>query len=168
MKKAIAFLLALALLCPELLTACSGSDTVTINVYNWGEYIDDEVMDVNEAFYEKTGIKVNYKTFDTNESMYTLISSGAADYDVVFPSDYMVGKMIKEGCWRSWISTTSPTINTSVTSTRTWPTTRRTSTPSPIPGAPWVSFITRNTWILRTWRNRAGISCGTRNTRARS
>jgi len=97
MKKAIAFLLALALLCPALLTACSGSDTVTINVYNWGEYIDDEVMDVNEAFYEKTGIKVNYKTFDTNESMYTLISSGAADYDVVFPSDYMVGKMIKEG-----------------------------------------------------------------------
>lgn len=45
--------------------------------------------------------EVNYKTFENNESMYALLSSGAADYDVVFPSDYMVGKMINEGSWRS-------------------------------------------------------------------
>ena len=61
-------------------------ETVTLNVYNWGEYIDDEILDVNRLFEEETGIRVNYKTFDSNESMYTLISSGAADYDVVFPS----------------------------------------------------------------------------------
>lgn len=73
------------------------NETVTLNVYNWGEYIDDEILDVNRLFEEETGIRVNYKTFDSNESMYTLISSGAADYDVVFPSDYMVGKMIDEG-----------------------------------------------------------------------
>jgi len=69
---------------------------VTLNVYNWGEYIDDELVDVNSAFTHMTGIEVNYKTFDSNEDMYALISSGAADYDVVIPSDYMIGKMIKE------------------------------------------------------------------------
>ncbi|MBO5798355.1 MAG: spermidine/putrescine ABC transporter substrate-binding protein [Clostridia bacterium] len=96
--KRIVFLLILALLLPFSLCACSPEEEVgTLNVYNWGEYIDDEILDVNEAFYEETGIKVNYKTFDSNESMYTLISTGAADYDVVFPSDYMVGRMIKEG-----------------------------------------------------------------------
>ncbi len=84
------------------IVGCSASnveegDTVVLNVYNWGEYIDDEILDVNRLFEEETGIRVNYKTFDSNESMYTLISSGAADYDVVFPSDYMVGKMIDEG-----------------------------------------------------------------------
>lgn len=75
----------------------SNTDMTTLNVYNWGEYIDDEVLDVNELFEQETGIKVNYKTFDSNESMYTLLSSGAAEYDVIFPSDYMVGKMISEG-----------------------------------------------------------------------
>ncbi len=73
---------------------------VTINVYNWGEYIDDEILDVNAAFTYVTGIEVNYKTFENNESMYALISSGAADYDIIIPSDYMVGKMIDEGMLR--------------------------------------------------------------------
>ena len=68
---------------------------VTLNVYNWGEYIDDELLQVNRAFTHITGIEVNYKTFDSNEDMFALISSGAADYDVVVPSDYMVGKMIE-------------------------------------------------------------------------
>ena len=72
-------------------------DTVTLNVYNWGEYIDDEILDVNALFEEETGIKVNYKTFESNESMYTILESGAAEYDVVIPSDYMIGKMIQEG-----------------------------------------------------------------------
>ncbi len=97
MKK-IAVLLA-AVLTAGLFAGCSGGDggTVTLNVYNWGEYIDDEIFKVNDKFTEETGIKVNYQTYDNNESMYTIISSGAAEYDVVFPSDYMVGKMIDEG-----------------------------------------------------------------------
>jgi len=73
------------------------STGVTLNVYNWGEYIDDEVLDVNEGFTYITGIDINYKTFENNESMYALLSSAAADYDVLFPSDYMVGKLIEEG-----------------------------------------------------------------------
>ena len=73
---------------------------MTLNVYNWGEYISngsDDSLDVVSAFEDLTGIKVNYTTFDSNESMYAKLKSGAADYDVVIPSDYMVAKMIAEG-----------------------------------------------------------------------
>ena len=92
-----AWLLVFAL-CFGMFGGCAGDDgTVTINVYNWGEYIDDEILDVNKLFEKETGIRVNYRTFENNETMYTLLSSGAAEYDVVFPSDYMVGRMIEEG-----------------------------------------------------------------------
>lgn len=73
---------------------------VTLNVYNWGLYISDgsdESVDVLEAFEELTGIKVNYTTYDTNESLYAKLKSGGANYDVIVPSDYMIGKMISEG-----------------------------------------------------------------------
>lgn len=73
---------------------------ITINVYNWGEYIstgvDGESMDVNAEFEALTGIKVNYTTFDTNEALYSKLKSGGANYDVIIPSDYMIGKMINE------------------------------------------------------------------------
>ena len=73
---------------------------VTLNVYNWGEYISngsDGSIDVVDAFERLTGISVNYTTFDSNESMYAKLKSGAASYDVIIPSDYMVAKMIDEG-----------------------------------------------------------------------
>ena len=57
---------------------------ITLNVYNWGLYISDGSdggMDINKEFEELTGIKVNYTTYDTNESMYAKIKSGGADYD---------------------------------------------------------------------------------------
>lgn len=76
------------------------ADTVTINVYNWGEYLPDGTdgsMDVNKEFTKATGIKVNYTTFDNNEEMYTKIANGGGDYDIIFPSDYMISKMIDEG-----------------------------------------------------------------------
>ena len=72
---------------------------VTLNVYNWGEYISngsDDSIDVVDAFEKLTGISVNYTTFDSNESMYAKLKSGAASYDVIIPSDYMVAKMIDE------------------------------------------------------------------------
>lgn len=71
----------------------------TLHVYNWGEYISDGSegsYDINEAFEALTGIKVVYDTFDSNESMYTLLKAGGAAYDVIFPSDYMIGKLISE------------------------------------------------------------------------
>ena len=70
------------------------SDTgVEINVYNWGEYIDSDLVD---QFYKETGIKVNYSTFSTNEDMYAKIKSGGVSYDVIVPSDYMIDRMITE------------------------------------------------------------------------
>ena len=73
---------------------------ITLNVANWGEYMsinDDEMIDVNEAFEALTGITVNYKTYASNETLYSKLLSGGATYDIVIPSDYMVSKMINEG-----------------------------------------------------------------------
>lgn len=73
---------------------------VTLNVYNWGEYISngaDGSLDVVRAFENLTGIRVNYTTYDTNESLYAKLKSGGGSYDVIIPSDYMVGKMAAEG-----------------------------------------------------------------------
>ena len=83
-----------------LFSGCKfGKDVITLNVYNWGEYISDgsdDLMDVNAQFEKEYGIRINYKTYESNESMYTLLESGAAEYDIVIPSDYMIGKMIEE------------------------------------------------------------------------
>ena len=75
-------------------------DNITLNVYNWGLYISDgsdDSINVLSAFEDLTGIKVNYTTFDSNESLYAKMKSGGASYDVIFPSEYMVGKMAAEG-----------------------------------------------------------------------
>lgn len=61
-------------------------------VYNWGEYIDDEVISM---FEEETGIKVIYDMFETNEEMYPVIDAGAVRYDAVCPSDYMIQRMVE-------------------------------------------------------------------------
>ncbi len=76
------------------LTGCgaSGGENGEVIVYNWGEYIDPETIDM---FEEETGIKVIYDEFETNETMYPKVESGAASYDVVCPSDYMISKMIE-------------------------------------------------------------------------
>ena len=76
------------------------NDRITLNVYNNGLYISDgsdDSVNVLTAFEELTGIKVNYTTYDSNESLYAKLKSGGVSYDVIFPSDYMVGKMISEG-----------------------------------------------------------------------
>ena len=64
-----------------------------ISVYNWGDYIEPEVIDIFEA---ETGIKVIYETFETNEDMYAKIAMGGSSYDVIIPSDYMIERMIQE------------------------------------------------------------------------
>ena len=61
-------------------------------VYNWGEYLDPEVLTM---FEEETGIDVVYEEFETNEILYPKISSGAIAYDVICPSDYMIQRMIE-------------------------------------------------------------------------
>ena len=63
-------------------------------VYNWGEYIDESVI---EEFEEETGIDVIYDLFETNEEMYPVVEAGGVAYDVVCPSDYMIQKMAENG-----------------------------------------------------------------------
>ena len=72
---------------------------ITINVYNWGEYISDGgegSINVVEEFEALTGIKVTYTTYETNEDLYAKLSSSNARYDIIIPSDYMIARMIKE------------------------------------------------------------------------
>lgn len=105
MKKRV-FALSLAVLtaASTLLSGCGGgpegsmppdgsgedSESNELFVYNWGEYIDEDVI---SQFEEETGIKVVYDLFETNEEMYPVIEAGAVNYDVVCPSDYMIQKM---------------------------------------------------------------------------
>ena len=60
-------------------------------MFNWYDYIDPAVIDM---FEEETGATVEYVNFTTNEEMYTKLEAGAANYDVIFPSDYMIERMI--------------------------------------------------------------------------
>ena len=64
-----------------------------VNVCSWGEYIDEELI---TQFEEETGILVNYQTAESNEALYSLLKSGAGDYDVIVPSDYMISQLIEE------------------------------------------------------------------------
>jgi len=76
-------------------------DDISINVYNWGEYIadgsDDGILDVNAEFTKLTGIKVNYSTYATNEELYAKLKGGGSSYDIIIPSEYMISRMISEG-----------------------------------------------------------------------
>lgn len=92
MKKVL-LLISLLLLSFTLFTGCAKETKEKVYVYNWGEYIDLEVLD---QFEEATGIEVVYEEFEQNEDMYPKIQSGAVQYDVVCPSDYMIRKMIDE------------------------------------------------------------------------
>lgn len=103
-KKFAAFIAALLFLIPAVpYAAATESDApktgVTINVYNWGEYISDgtdDSLDVNAEFTRRTGIEVNYETFESNETLYAKLVGGSASYDIIIPSDYMIAKMIHE------------------------------------------------------------------------
>ena len=94
----------------------ASTETLTLNVYNWGEYISDggeDSLDVNRAFeeyyedwyYEKYGkeikVNVNYTTYASNEDLYAKMKSGAADYDIIIPSDYMLQRLKNEGLLQS-------------------------------------------------------------------
>ncbi|MBQ7225140.1 MAG: extracellular solute-binding protein [Clostridia bacterium] len=90
----------------------ASTETLTLNVYNWGEYISDggeDTLDVNQKFEEyyedwyfkkynkRVKVNVNYTTYASNEDLYAKIKSGAADYDIIVPSDYMVERLKSEG-----------------------------------------------------------------------
>ena len=90
MKKYVSALAFVSLGIACVLGGCGGKSSSTskgageLYVYNWGEYIDEEVI---HMFEEETGIKVIYDLFETNEEMYPVIEAGGVTYDVVCPSD---------------------------------------------------------------------------------
>lgn len=84
-----------AIITVSLFTGCgSKSSSEVLNVYNVGDYIDEELI---TKFEKETGIDVVYEKYDTNEIMYQKVKSGGSKYDLVFPSDYMIEKMKNEG-----------------------------------------------------------------------
>jgi spermidine/putrescine transport system substrate-binding protein len=92
MKKLL-YMIAAAL----LIAGCSEDREHILKVYNWGDYIDEELIDEFEVWYEEqTGepVEIIYQTFDINETMLSKIELGHEDYDVVCPSDYIIERML--------------------------------------------------------------------------
>ena len=78
-----------------------GEEQITLNVYNWGQYMadgSDDSMDIIAEFESRyPNIKVNYQTYDSNETMYSKLVNGGITVDVIIPSDYMIARMRQEG-----------------------------------------------------------------------
>ncbi len=75
-------------------------ETITLNVYNWGQNIadgSDDTLDIIAEFQRRyPNIKVNYSTYDSNETLYTKLKNGGISVDVIIPSDYMIARMVSE------------------------------------------------------------------------
>ena len=89
MKKVLAFALALSM----LLAALPAFAAEEVNVFNWEDYICEDAINLFEA---ETGIKVNYMRFTTNEDMLVQVENDPKSYDVIFPSDYIIERLIAE------------------------------------------------------------------------
>ncbi|MGB3404080.1 MAG: spermidine/putrescine ABC transporter substrate-binding protein [Microcoleaceae cyanobacterium] len=79
---------------PNITQTPNNSVSNVLNLYNWSTYISPEAI---AQFEEKYNVKINYDTYDSNESLYAKLKPGNPGYDVVFPADYMVKIMIDEG-----------------------------------------------------------------------
>lgn len=77
----------------SVLAGC-GESRPSINVFNWGDYIDESVL---KEFEKEYGVKVNYSMYATNEDLYVKLKQGGESFDVIFPSDYMIERMVREG-----------------------------------------------------------------------
>lgn len=94
-RNQIIALILLGMMLLPLLVGCNTSKSYksVVNVYNWGDYMDKDLL---AKFEEETGIQVVYSTFNTNEDLYVKLKNGVSNYDVVMPSDYMIEKMKNE------------------------------------------------------------------------
>ncbi|MBM7709023.1 ABC transporter substrate-binding protein [Enterococcus lemanii] len=77
----------------ELDKSTGMAGATTLNIYNWGDYIDPDLL---KQFEKEYGYKVNYETFDSNEAMFTKIAQGGMSYDITIPSEYMIQKMMDD------------------------------------------------------------------------
>lgn len=100
-KKSISFLLTLIMFLTVGITlvSCNNKEeeSKVLNVYNWGEYIDKDLL---RKFEEETGIKVIYTLFNTNEDLYVKLKNNTSSYDLIVPSDYMIERLAKENMLR--------------------------------------------------------------------
>jgi spermidine/putrescine transport system substrate-binding protein len=95
LKRLVSLVLVLALTAAVLLSGCAKKqEQKVVNVYNWGENIDESIFKI---FEKQTGIKVNYTTYESNEQLYAVLKMGGTNYDVIIPSDYMISRLIEEG-----------------------------------------------------------------------
>ncbi|MBD7914042.1 spermidine/putrescine ABC transporter substrate-binding protein [Clostridium sp. Sa3CUN1] len=95
LKKFVALISSLVLISSSFVGCKNNEDSGkrTLNVFNYGDYIDEDLID---KFEEETGIEVVYDTYESNEIMYQKVKNSPGTYDLIFPSDYMVEKMLKE------------------------------------------------------------------------
>lgn len=97
LKKSIAILSSLFLISSSFVGCSknenSSKNTRTLNVFNYGDYINEDLI---SKFEEETGIDIIYDTYESNEIMYQKVKNSPGTYDLIFPSDYMVEKMINE------------------------------------------------------------------------
>lgn len=119
MKRIVSYIIAAL-----ILIGCAEDRSKILKVYNWADYIDEELLDEFEKwYYEQTGeeVRIIYQTFDINETMLSKIELGHEDYDVVCPSDYIIERMLKNdlllpierdfGSTPDWIGNVSPYIS---------------------------------------------------------
>ena len=140
---------------------------VTINVYNWGEYISNGTegsLDVNAEFTRRTGIEVNYTTFDSNESLYSKLAGGGASYDVIVPSDYMISKLMNENMLAELDFSNIPNFEYIDEQFRNPDYDPETNSPCRTHGAPSACSIIP---IMSPSPSPAGLFCGTSSTAAR-
>ena len=95
-----------------LLAACGGgaSTAKILNLYAWSEYVPQAMLD---SFTEKTGIKINYDTYSSNEELLAKLQAGASGYDLIIPSDYIVTGMIHQNMLEKLDMSKIPNFKTS-------------------------------------------------------
>ena len=114
MKRIIGLVLSAVMLLSVLcLTGCGKKYDGEINVYNFGEYIDEQTY---KDFEKEYNIKINYTTYETCESLYSVLKTGGADYDVVITSDYMISRLREENMLHEMDFSNIPNYDTLISS----------------------------------------------------
>ncbi len=173
MKK-LSLLLVFVLLIVTL-SGCGATAKESITVYNWEDYIDPAAL---ELFTEETGIEVKYVRFTTNEEMYIKLEKGGTAYDVAFPSDYLIERMIandmlmpldKEALPNfryitSWMQDPDYDPNSAYSAAYMWGTvgilynTKMVSEPITSWGAMWDTQYERNVLMMDSVRDSLGVT----------
>lgn len=152
-EQACSFFLMIAIASAVLLYAISSLNTSqgysganTLTIYNWGDYIDEDLI---KQFEKETGIKVIYETFDSNEAMLTKIEQGGTTYDIAIPSEYMIDKMRHEDLLIPLDHSKLPNLKILINDLWTFHLIRKISIPFRIFGEPSASSIIQKCFMVK-------------------